>query len=63
MNVTTTAALPGATIATSPSRERIRAHFRTRSDEGQSLLESARALILLVVVTGIITFGLPNNYL
>ena len=66
MNVTNhTAALPGATIKTRSLRERIRAHFRTRSDEGQSLLEFALcAPILLIVVTGITTFGFTlNNYL
>jgi Flp pilus assembly protein TadG len=66
MNVTThTAATPGAAIKARSLRERIRAHFRTRSDEGQSLLEFALcAPILLIVVTGISTFGFTlNNYL
>ena len=66
MNVTThTAATPGADITTRSLRERIRARLRARSEEGQSLLEFALcAPILLIVVTGISTFGFTlNNYL
>lgn len=66
MNVTNhTAALPGATIKSSSLRERVRALLRARSEEGQSLLEFALvAPILLIVVTGIATFGFTlNNYL
>lgn len=66
MNVTNhTAALPGATIKTRSLRDRIRDLFPARSDEGQSILEFALcAPILLLIVTGITTFGLAlNNYL
>jgi Flp pilus assembly protein TadG len=66
MNVIShTAASPGAGIRFRSLRERVRAVFRARSDEGQSLLEFALvAPILLVVVTGIATFGFTlNNYL
>ena len=66
MNVTThTAATLGAGIRTRSLRERIRARLRARSEDGQSLLEFALcAPILLIVVTGISTFGFTlNNYL
>jgi len=66
MNVIShTAASPGAGLRFRSLRERVRAVFRARSDEGQSLLEFALvAPILLVVVTGIATFGFTlNNYL
>jgi Flp pilus assembly protein TadG len=58
-----TAASPGASFRS--LRERVRAVFRSRSDEGQSLVEFALAApILLVIVTGITAFGLAlNNYL
>jgi Flp pilus assembly protein TadG len=59
------AASPGADIEISFLSERIRARLRASSDEGQSLLEFALCVpVLLLLVTGIMTFGLAlNNYL
>ena len=59
------AAPAGVNIKTRSLSERIRKRLRANSDEGQSLLEFALCLpILLLVVTGITTFGFTlNNYL
>lgn len=60
-----TAVVPGAGFKKRSLRERIRVCLGVTSDEGQSLLEFALcAPILLLIVTGISTFGLAlNNYL
>ena len=59
------AASPGVSAEARSLSERIRARLRPRTEEGQSLLEFALCVpVLLLLVTGIMTFGLAlNNYL
>lgn len=66
MNVISpTAATQRARVKIRLRREQIHARFSVLGDEGQSILEFALcAPILLLIVTGITTFGLAlNNYL
>lgn len=59
------AALPGESIETQSPREQVVRARLSRKEKGQSLVEFALVLpVLLLVVTGITTFGLLiNNYL
>ncbi len=59
------AALPGESIETQSPREQVVRARLSRKEKGQSLVEFALVLpLLLLVVTGITTFGLLiNNYL
>lgn len=59
------AASPGVSIEIRPPRKHDPARLRTGDRQGQSLLEFAVCLpILLLIVTGICTFGMAlNNYL
>jgi len=58
------AASPGACVKTCSRGERVR-RLRTRNERGASVIEVALVMpILLLVVTGICTFGIAlNNYL
>jgi Flp pilus assembly protein TadG len=60
-----TAASPGVRGGTRPLGKRVRARPRTNNEGGQTLLEFALVLpILLLLVTGIITFAITfNNYI
>ena len=60
-----TAASPGVRVGTRSLGRRVRARPRTSNEGGQALLEFALVLpILLLLVTGIITFGIAfHNYL
>ena len=56
---------PGLTTAIRSLGERVRARLRASNKRGQSLVEMAVSLpLLLLILTGIMTFGIAlNNYL
>ena len=60
-----TAESPGVRVGTRPLGKRARAHLRTRNEEGQSLVEFALVLpVLMLLLTGMMTFGIAlHNYL
>jgi Flp pilus assembly protein TadG len=60
-----TAASPGVRVGTRSLGKRVRARLRTRKEGGQAAVEFALVLpILLLIVTGIFTFGIAlHDYL
>lgn len=62
---TISTATPGEMIETRSPGEQVRTHFRTGKQKGQSLVEFALVMpVLLLVVTGIAAFGLYiNNFI
>jgi len=64
-NLNSNVASPGVSVETRSPGEQVRTRFRTRKQKGQSLVEFALVMpLLLLVVTGIAAFGIYlNNYM
>ena len=60
-----TAASPGVRVGTQSLGKRVRARLRSRNEQGQSLVEFALSLpLLMLILTGMMTFGIAlHSYL